>query len=453
MNAITAIFDIGKTNKKCIVFDSNWKVIYKEEQAFNEILDDEGFPCEDLSSLQKWIFNQLDILLWQHKIKVSHLNFSSYGASWVHLSAQGEGIGHLYNYLKPFDEDLQQQFYNVYGPEAEFNAHTGSPKSGMLNSGMQLYWLKYKRPDLFNQIQTSIHFPQYLSSLFTKQYVSDYTSIGCHTALWDYSEKNYHRWVEEEQLTSKLLPIVPTKTTFSVQYKGNPLTVGIGIHDSSAALYPYLIMTKRPFLLVSTGTWAVVFNPYATQNFLFRTKTPLFYMQPEGRAVQAIRLFMGKEYDEQLDQISSHFRVSKKELNAISYQSKYTPVNLNKPVFQWIYLDKNPELLQTNWDALSHPEAAVHHLVYDLTLQLSKHIREQIQLDEIEEFYIEGGFSKNTVFLTYLSYFFPEVSLYKAETAVGSALGAALVLGISEKNLDGLRHNLNWEPFQPVFKI
>ncbi len=452
MNAITAIFDIGKTNKKCIVFDSQWSVIYKEQQEFDEILDDEGFPCEDLSALQQWIFNQLDTLLWELKIKVTHLNFSTYGASWVHLDAQGERVGYLYNYLKPVDEEVQHQFYTLYGPEAEFTAHTGSPNSGMLNSGMQLYWLKHKRPDLFKHIQTSVHFPQYLSSLFTKQHLSDFTSIGCHTALWDYTQKKYHHWVEQEQLTSKLPAIISSETTYSIHYMGVPLTVGTGIHDSSAALYPYLKMATRPFLLLSTGTWIVVLNPFTSSRALKTANPSLFYMQPNGTAVQAVRAFLGKEYEEQLEKIASHFGVTKEELNSIGFQSKYTPETLTQPVFQWIHLDKHPELMHTKWDALPHPEAAVHTLVFALTSLLAKQIREEIQLEGIEEFYIEGGFSKNTVFLTYLSHFFPEVTLYKTDTAVGSALGAAMVLGATENNAEELRQKFNRKPFHSVLK-
>jgi L-fuculokinase len=175
-------------------------------------------------------------------------------------------------------------------------------------------------------------------------------------------------------------------------------------------------------------------------------------MQPNGTAVQAVRAFLGKEYEEQLEKIASHFGVTKEELNSIGFQSKYTPETLTQPVFQWIHLDKHPELMHTKWDALPHPEAAVHTLVFALTSLLAKQIREEIQLEGIEEFYIEGGFSKNTVFLTYLSHFFPEVTLYKTDTAVGSALGAAMVLGATENNAEELRQKFNRKPFHSVLK-
>ena len=60
-----------------------------------------------------------------------------------------------------------------------------------LNSGKQLYWLKYKRPEIFKKIKKTLHLPQYLSYVFTGEMYSEYTSIGCHTVLWDYQKKKF----------------------------------------------------------------------------------------------------------------------------------------------------------------------------------------------------------------------------------------------------------------------
>ena len=42
----------------------------------------------------------------------------------------------------------------------------------------------------------------------------------------------------------------------------NNYCVGIGLHDSSAALIPYLMNFKEPFVLISTGTWCISLNPF-----------------------------------------------------------------------------------------------------------------------------------------------------------------------------------------------
>jgi len=56
----------------------------------------------------------------------------------------------------------------------------------MLNSGMQILWLKKYKPGLFANVCTILHFPQYLSFLISKEIRSEFTSIGCHTAMWDF---------------------------------------------------------------------------------------------------------------------------------------------------------------------------------------------------------------------------------------------------------------------------
>ena len=40
---VIAVFDIGKTNKKIMLFDENVNVVFQEEQKFEEIVDDDGF--------------------------------------------------------------------------------------------------------------------------------------------------------------------------------------------------------------------------------------------------------------------------------------------------------------------------------------------------------------------------------------------------------------------------
>ena len=42
-----------------------------------------------------------------------------------------------------------------------------------------------------------------------------------------------------------------------------PCKVGIGLHDSSAALIPYLVNFSMPFVLISTGTWCISMNPFS----------------------------------------------------------------------------------------------------------------------------------------------------------------------------------------------
>ena len=115
---------------------------------------------------------------------------------------------------------------------------------------LQLYWLKNTKPEVFKKIRYSLHLPQYLSFVFTGIPLSEYTSIGCHTSLWDFEKRDYHDWVYAEKLDQILPPIVSTETSINMNYNGKRIKIGVGIHDSSAALLPYVRSLKKQFILI-----------------------------------------------------------------------------------------------------------------------------------------------------------------------------------------------------------
>src|ERR1700731_255859 len=132
------IFDVGKTNKKLLLFDENYKLELEESKQFSETKDEDGFPCEDVQALTQWIKHSFHQLLKDRRYEIKAVNFSAYGASFVYLDEQQNIILPLYNYLKPYEPELQKQFYDKYGGESLLSKQTASPVLGNLNSGMQL---------------------------------------------------------------------------------------------------------------------------------------------------------------------------------------------------------------------------------------------------------------------------------------------------------------------------
>src|SRR4051794_37826627 len=206
---VIAVFDAGKTNKKIFLFDRGYKIVYEESNRFDEITDEDGYPCEDLNALTSWVHQSLKTISSLRQFSVDSINFTSYGASFVHLDEAGQAFLPLYNYLKPIPEALNNKFYNTYGGETQLSRETASPVLGSLNSGLQLYRLKYEK-DLVNKNGYSLHLPQYLSFLVTGKYYSDITSIGCHTMLWNFTTNAYHSWVIQENLLHRLAPLFPS---------------------------------------------------------------------------------------------------------------------------------------------------------------------------------------------------------------------------------------------------
>src|SRR4051794_2788169 len=141
-----AIFDIGKTNKKLFVFDEDYNILLERSGPLVETKDEDGFSCEDLVALNDFVLRSIDEVFSSNEFVIKAVNFSTYGASFVHVDQEGTPLTTLYNYLKPYPESLSAELYRKYGGERQFSLETASPILGSLNSGLQLLRLKEKRP-------------------------------------------------------------------------------------------------------------------------------------------------------------------------------------------------------------------------------------------------------------------------------------------------------------------
>ena len=318
---VIAIFDVGKTNKKLLLFDKNYKIVFEECQRIPEIEDEDGFLCEDISSLTSWIKKSIDELFKNAEFEIAAINFSAYGASLVFVDNDFMPVAPLYNYLKPFPETLLKKFYKKYGGELNFSILTASPPLKSLNSGLQLFRMKSEQPRVFEKTGFALHLPQYISGIVTRKFYSDITSIGCHTALWDFEKGEYHEWVAAESVKEKLAPIISCTKTFSIQKNGRDIHAGIGLHDSSAALIPYLRQFTEEFVLISTGTWSISLNPFNKNplNVEELNADCLCYLQYKGSPVKASRLFSGNEHDQQLKRIADYFGMDENEIRNFEY--------------------------------------------------------------------------------------------------------------------------------------
>ena len=131
---VIAIYDIGKTNKKIILFNEDFKIISEIEEKFPEILDDDGFECDDIEHIEQWIRKSLATLVHSEKYDLKAVNFTTYGATLAYLDESGNRLTPIYNYLKPMDEKIAENLYKRYGGTDEFCRRTASPALGMLNS-------------------------------------------------------------------------------------------------------------------------------------------------------------------------------------------------------------------------------------------------------------------------------------------------------------------------------
>ena len=298
---------------------------------------------------------------------------------------------------------------------------------------MQIYRLKKENPDLFDKVKYCLHLPQYLSSLFTGEYFTDITSIGCHTNLWNFKKMKYHKWLKKEKISDKIPPIHYAENTTKIE---DDISVGVGLHDSSSAIIPYTINFSEPFVLLSTGTWSISLNPFNDSPLSFEElkNDCLCYLQYNLKPVKAARLFAGNEHEIQTKRLASHFELPIDTYKEVVYNkeiiSKLKQNNLkwHSPTQDKSKIIKEFAFEKRNLDDFENYETAYHQLILDLVAQQILSTQLVMHNSPVKKVFVDGGFSKNSIFMNLLAQAFPSMEVYAASMAQASALGAALAI-------------------------
>jgi sugar (pentulose or hexulose) kinase len=423
-------------------FDEQYKIVFEQHANFQEVKDEDGDTCEDLKKLIAWIKDSFQTILTNPSFDIQAINFCSYGASFVHIDKNGKPLTPLYNYLKPYPEDLMDEFYETYGGRVTFSMQTASPVLGNLNSGMQLYRLRKMDPKIFQEIKYSLHLPQFLAWLVTGKYYSDMTSIGCHTNLWNFPQHHYHEWVYREGVLDKLAPIIASHHTDELKIMGKSIKAGVGLHDSSAALIPYMQSFQDPFILISTGTWCINLNPFNKKPLSVAElqEDCLCYISYQGNPIKASRIFSGYHHEMEVKRISHHFKKPVNYYTSIAF-SPATILSLRLENYE-IPPNRSPgESLFHARDLtiFKNYEEAYHHLIIDIIKDQVHAIQLILDGTNVKRIFVDGGFGKNTVYMHLLAESFNQIEVFAASVSQATSMGAALAIHQSwnKKSLPG----------------
>jgi len=299
-----------------------------------------------------------------------------------------------------------------------------------------------------------LHLPQYLSYLFTGIPVSEYTSIGCHTNLWNYDQEDYHSWVHDEGIDKILPTIVPTSASINTTYNDKKLKIGVGIHDSSSALLPYILSKKKPFLLLSTGTWSIALNPFNSESLSREdiAANCLNYLRIDGKRVKASRFFMGNEYRLQVEKLCAYYHKEYGFHREVKFDQNIYLSLIQKPSvyfkFEGISLQRMPQ--KTDLEQFETFEEAYHQLMIELMELQVDTINKAIGNSKINKIYIDGGFTDNDVFMKLMSHHFSAFKVLSTHSPLGSALGAAMVISDKEVTSRFLKENYRMKKLVPL---
>ena len=433
MKKVIAVFDIGKTNKKIFLFDEKFEVVYTNSIRFDEIVDDDNYPCDDIGAIEDWIQNEIKIIQEKNKFSIKAINFSTHGATLVYLDKDGNRITPLYNYLKPLTIDFNP-FYKTQGGVEEFSRKTASPAYGMLNGGLQIYWLKKIKPHFWNKVDSILHYPQYLSYLFSNKITADYTSVGAHTAIWDFDDMKYHDWLAQENIN--LPEPKPGKNAALSVVDGQNIYIGKGLHDSSSSIIPLLEnheSSADEFILLSTGTWIICMNPFSKETLTANQlkNDCLCFMTPDKKQIKSSMQFLGRVHEINAIKLSEYFHVDKKH---------YLELTLNKALCTNIFSKSKAVFFSNeiasdfigNLHQLSNYktyEEAYYQLIFEISHRVYLGIERILDSNNnLKNVYISGGFNRNDIFVEYLTQMMPKQNIQFPKGKNASALGAAMLM-------------------------
>ena len=237
----------------------------------------------------------------------------------------------------------------------------------------------------------------------------------------------------------KLLPdIKPVTKRYGTVIGESHIKTGIGVHDSSSALVPYLRVFDDPFLLLSTGTWSVAMNPFSVEPLTFEElkRDCLNYMNIYGKPVKASRFMLGGEYSHQLKKLGDYFGKNPEKPDC-----DFDPVMIQKLADEMnskrkLTLEKGnmsgpfPANDDHVWDLsrFSSYKEAVHQCLLDLAAIQVESIKLAVGNSNIKQIIVTGGFAKNYFFCRLLATMLPQKKIYTAVLREASALGAALLM-------------------------
>ena len=269
-----AVLDVGKTNKKAYLFNRDLQCMAQHIRSFPE-RERQGFLQEDPEGVLAWFIKCLQEFTRHGPIR--SISVSTHGAMAVCLDREGEFSCPPLAYTNQTGQAFQDDFYRRFGTARDLQESLATVPVGQLaNAGKLIYFLQRKFPREFQRTRHILFYPQYFGYKLTGSTACDICSLGSHSYLYDPRQKTYSLLARQMGIAGLLPQRIGLPWQVLGQLKPNLLqrigqkescVVALGCHDSNAALLPYILSSKRDFILNSTGTWCVVMHPEKNLSF------------------------------------------------------------------------------------------------------------------------------------------------------------------------------------------
>jgi L-fuculokinase len=420
MNGCVAVFDIGKTNMKVVVFDAAGEVVAERGHPNGTLLPGARWPYRSLYTEGAWAFLVRALKDFGGQFPIEAISIAGHGAAGVLVGDKDAA-------LRPVDYEFEidgaiAAEYDKVRPPFEETLSPNLPRG--LNLGRQVYYLQSRFPAEFAAVRAFLGYPQYWSWRLSGVAATEFTAMGAHTDLWRPNEGDLSSMVDTLgwrrlfppmrkawDTLGSLRPEVAAATGLSPNVR-----IVCGAHDSNASLVPHLLSRRDPFTVISTGTWVIIMAVGGTAR-LDPTADMLANVDVHGRPVPTARFMGGREFSvlagdapADADEADVAAVIASGALALPAFSDQGGPFAARKGVIEG--------------DAPATPTARAALATLYSALMTAHMLR---RLEAPGDLIVEGGFTRSTAFAAVLARLMPGRRVVIAPMSAGAAAGAAML--------------------------
>jgi sugar (pentulose or hexulose) kinase len=417
MPGAVAVLDIGKTNVKLEVFNSEWTLVW-ERSIPNRVLPGPLYPHADVEAIWAFFIGALADANKAHPIGV--IVPTTHGCAGALIDESGLVLPVL-DYEFAGVEEIEPRYATLRPPYAE----TLSPSlPAGLNQGRQIAWQKQNFPGAFARAKFYLSYPQYWSWRLTGVASSEVTMLGCHSDLWAPMQRRPSSLAAKldlprltPQLRSAWDRLGPVRAEIAaLTGLGADAWVLSGVHDSNASLLPHLASRKPPFTIISTGTWVILMAVGLGVEGLNAADDMLANVDVDGRPTACARFMGGREYSELIGAVNA--RADDAALNRV-----IAPGAMALPCFA----PQGGPFVSRKGEIRGHVAPGDRGALATLYVALMSDLLLTRLGANTGDLIVEGSFTSNSAYCELLAALRPKQRVFAGDDSAGTARGAALL--------------------------
>jgi L-fuculokinase len=299
MSGCVAVFDVGKTNIKLVVFDRGGAVLAERSAPNIPLAPDYEWPYLRLDTEGAWSFLIGALKEIGARFSIEAISTTTHGCAGVLMQSDGPALPPL-----DYEFDGFAAIDAAYDSARPLFDEARSPHlSRGLNLGRHIFYFERQYPAQFKQANAFLTYAQYFGWRLGGAMASEVTSLGAHTDLWRPNEGDLSSMVDRLGWRRLFPPMRKAWDTLGTVKPDIAAATGLspnvriicGAHDSNAALVPHLLSRREPFTVVSTGTWVIIMA-VGGKGQLDPEADMLANVDVRGEPVPTARFMGGREY-------------------------------------------------------------------------------------------------------------------------------------------------------------